>query len=369
MNAKEQKRGIRVLYENALSRLSPEEREKERRKEGGIPYPLSLIALAGHFYKAGTEQGWMRADGRMPSALVVAAVSGGGDSVALLWFLRMFCTGPVLCAHFNHGIRGRAAEQDEAFVRALARDWNLEFLAGRAEVPSAMAPGESLEMAARRLRHDFLERTALERGAWGVALGHNREDLAETVFFNLLRGTGVRGSVGIPPRRGLFFRPLLGLERDFLRAILDSRKLKWQEDATNADICYTRNFLRESLFPLMKEKINARLVDHLVAFAEDMRYYREEEERLGKELLFRLGCDAALLPLTVERSQFLPLSEQEIVIFIRALGRALKLPTLSRIAALDLSRKIAEGGTFVFPWGGGVRVQGSAKRVCWTRES
>lgn len=337
--------GAQKLYSRALDRLGAEAFSREQSRD--IPYPLSLHALTKYFWRTGTKQGWLP---DVPKEPLMLAVSGGGDSVALLWLFRRLYAGPLLVAHVNHGIRGAASAGDAAFVKNLAETWGLPFFERRAEVPAEREQGESLETAARRVRQRELISLAESGGAWGIATGHNRDDLAETALFNILRGTGPRGAVGIPEQRGLFFRPLLGLRRKFLRELLRVRGLSWREDETNNDTAFTRNFIRLELLPLIEERVNAGAVDHLADFAANLSLLREDEEQRGATLL-----EAALLDdngggLTLDRKKIAELSPLERALVIRAAGRRLGLPVLSRRRIEELSALIVREGPFNFQW-------------------
>jgi tRNA(Ile)-lysidine synthase len=361
----------KVFYSRALFRLPPEERERERSRD--IPYVCSLNALSRFFFETGTRQGWIKDDGRerKEERAVVLAVSGGGDSMALLWLFRTFYEGKIIVAHLEHGIRGEESQEDARFVQEAAQRWGLESEVRHIRVPRLLERGESLETGARRLRHAFLESVAKERGAWGVALGHNKEDWAETVLFNLLRGAGVRGVAGIPERRGIFFRPLLNCSRDFLRAILYCRGIPWREDRSNASDAHTRNFLRNKLIPLIEKELNAKAVDHLVAFAEEMGYYRREEEIGGAALLEAVSAPESDekdgFSVSVDREKTRALSSRERVLLVRAMGRRLGIATLSRERGEKLAFLMEGKWRFEFQWGGGISVLGSRDRISWVR--
>ena len=318
-----------------------------------IPYELSLHALAGFFLETGRRQGWLP-----PAGPVLAAVSGGGDSMAMLWLFRTFYEGPLVAAHVNHGLRDRESDEDAAFVRRTAGAWGVPFMERVLDVNGERAPGESLEAAARRLRYEALDDMAGQCGAAGVALGHNRDDLAETVLFNLLRGSGLRGSVGIPERRGLLFRPVLGMRRSFLRRVLEARGLPWREDRTNEDTSVTRNFLRLELLPLIEARVNAGAVNHLAAFGAEMRDLREWEEARGEALLEGAALSAEPGVLVLDRVRAAALSPGDRALTLRAAGRRLGLPALSRARSLELVRLMGRPGPFVFQWGGGGSVSG-----------
>lgn len=350
--------GAQKLYSRALDRLGAEAFAREQSRD--IPYPLSLHAMAKYFWRTGTKQGWLP---DVPKEPLILAVSGGGDSVALLWLFRTLYDGPLIVAHVDHGIRGAASAGDAAFVKNLAETWGLPFFERRAEVPAEREQGESLETAARRVRRRELISLTESSGAWGIATGHNRDDLAETALFNILRGTGPRGAVGIPEQRGLFFRPLLGLRRKFLRELLRVRGLSWREDETNNDTAFTRNFIRLELLPLIEERVNAGAVDHLADFAASLSLLREDEEQRGNDLLeaalqgnktvVAAGAKASLNGKTV--AALLPF-ERSLV--IREAGRRLGLPTLSRRRLEELSALIARQKPFTFQWTRGVDVLG-----------
>lgn len=186
---------------------------------------------------------------------MVAALSGGADSVAQLWLLReLASTGDVMlagAAHLDHGLRPEAAD-DEAFCRALCTRLDVPLVVERADVQSAAAAARtSVEVAGRTLRYAFLERARVVLQADRVAVAHTRDDQAETVLLRLLRGAGTRGLRGILPVRGTVIRPLLETGREELRQYLREHGCAWREDATNADVGYLRNRIRHELLPLL----------------------------------------------------------------------------------------------------------------------
>ena len=188
-----------------------------------------------------------------PGTRVLVGVSGGSDSVALLRALlelsRTSDFGVAAVAHFNHRLRETAA-RDEAFCRALARTLDLPFVTESADVAAhAAAERLSIEDAARRLRYDFLERSAHDVGATRVAVGHTLDDQAETVLLKLMRGAGPGGLAGVYPRRGIVVRPLIEASRDDLRAWLSALGQPWVDDETNADVSNPRNRVRHRVLP------------------------------------------------------------------------------------------------------------------------
>ena len=187
---------------------------------------------------------------------VLAAVSGGADSVALLCLLcevQDALSLTVSCAHMEHGIRGEVSLADMAFVRSLCEEKGVPFCAEQADVPAyAKAQGLSMEDAARSLRYAFLERTADRIGAGHIALAHHAGDQAETVLMHAARGSDVRGLCGMRYRRGRIIRPLLSEMPEALRAYLEACGQSWREDETNADVAYARNRIRTQAMPAIE---------------------------------------------------------------------------------------------------------------------
>lgn len=213
---------------------------------------------------------------------VVCALSGGADSVCLLHLLSQREDISLSAAHFNHCLRGEGSDGDEEFVRDLCRELNIPLTVGRGDV-SGFARSEncSVEDAARTLRYRFL-RAAAPAGAL-IATAHNAEDNAETVLWNLIRGSGLTGLTGIPPRRDNIVRPLLSVSRREITAYLLQNGLPHREDPTNAETLYTRNRLRHQVLPLLRE-LNPKAVEHIGQTAERLRSLDEgldgELERL-----------------------------------------------------------------------------------------
>lgn len=207
-----------------------------------------------------------------PDGRVLAACSGGVDSVALLDLLRGLPGVTVVCAHYNHGLRGAESDRDEEFVRGLAERLGLECVVGRGDVAAyAREQGMGIEAAARELRYRFLHEAAGRSGCSRIATGHNANDNAETVLFHLLRGSGAAGLSGIRPvRSDGVIRPLLSVTRRELEDYLRERGVPHVEDSTNADEGYARNALRRRVLPEL-EALNPAAVAHIGAAAESLR--------------------------------------------------------------------------------------------------
>ena len=188
-----------------------------------------------------------------PGTRLLVAVSGGSDSVALTFILRELAPtnefSVVGLAHFNHHLRP-TADRDEEFCRALAGRLNLPIVVGSAEIREYAASERlGIEQAARRARYAFLHRAAADLGADRIAVGHTRDDQAETFLLKLIRGAGLTGLGGIYPRREALVRPLLDSSRGELREYLTARGEPWMDDESNSDLANPRNRIRHAVIP------------------------------------------------------------------------------------------------------------------------
>jgi tRNA(Ile)-lysidine synthase len=251
-----------------------------------------------------------------PGDRLGVAVSGGADSVALLRLLLELRSelGVVLSVvHFNHKIRGEAADADESFVTGLAQSHGLELRKSSGDaVAHARQAGKSLESAARDLRYDYFDQL-LQRDVFSsVATAHTLDDQAETVLMRLLRGSGTRGLAGIYPilrrRTGRIIRPFLGVRRCEVLAYLNTLDQPWCEDATNLDLRHTRNRVRHELVPLLQQDFNPALLRVLGELAEIARaeeeFWNEEVHDRSVSIRTPSGLNTAALrqqPLALQR--------------------------------------------------------------------
>ncbi len=202
---------------------------------------------------------------------MLAGISGGADSVALMYLLREKGV-QVTAVHVNHGLRGAASDGDEAFVRELCQGWNVPLWVFRAEPPEN--PGEDW---AREARYGFFRRAARETGISVIALAHHRDDQAETLLLHLLRGAGLTGlgamesDVTVDGLRIL--RPLLDFSRQELRELLIRIGQPWREDESNGDARYLRNALRRDILP----QLEALIPGAAARLANTAALLREEE--------------------------------------------------------------------------------------------
>lgn len=193
----------------------------------------------------------------LPTGKILAAVSGGADSMCLLmalFELSKTMNFSLEAAHYNHRLRGNESDRDEAFVREYCALLNIPCHVGAEDVSKWAADnGYGLEEAGRKLRYKFFDETASHIGACRIATAHNADDNCETVLMNMTRGTGLRGLCGIPPIRGNIVRPVLILTRAQIEEFLNERHIPHIEDSSNSSDAYTRNKLRHHVIPVLKE--------------------------------------------------------------------------------------------------------------------
>lgn len=192
---------------------------------------------------------------------IIVAFSGGADSALLLrltaeYFIPRNVT--VEAAHLNHMIRGEEALRDENFCINAAKKTHIALRLKRVDIPSLVKDGGSIEEVARRERYAFFEELLKENEDNGtdtvIFTAHNADDNLETVIFNMMRGSALRGMCGIPPvRDGKYFRPLLTFGGDEIRSLCERHGIEYVNDSTNFTTDYTRNYIRHRITPLLSE--------------------------------------------------------------------------------------------------------------------
>lgn len=232
---------------------------------------------------------------------VIAGVSGGADSVCLflmLLELREKIGFDLIAVHVHHGLRGEAADQDQQFVEALCEQHRIPLEIFRVNLESiAKKRKQSLEEAGRMVRREAFDSVCKKYGGNKIALAHHQNDNAETLLWNLSRGTGLDGLGGIRPVNGKFIRPLLCMNREEIEEYLAKRKQSYCIDETNAGTDYTRNKLRHLVLPILEEQVNSAAVRHMNETMEQIwelqEYMQEQVEAAYQECVqehFEKAC-------------------------------------------------------------------------------
>ena len=220
--------------------------------------------------------------------VVLAGVSGGSDSMAMLRILKELqgkLDFTLRVVHIHHGIRGKEADRDQSFVENICRKWQIPCTVYCYDVPGLSREwklGE--EETGRIVRKEAFQREAAVCGRKDrkikIALAHNQEDLAETMLHNLCRGTGLRGLCTMRPVDGEIIRPILCLSRDKIAEYLKEKKISHIQDSTNLSDEYTRNRIRHNILPMLEQQVNGKAAAHM---AETAARISQAEEYLTQQ--------------------------------------------------------------------------------------
>lgn len=292
-----------------------------------------MTALAARLVRSLRDSSLLSAGDRL-----VVALSGGSDSVALLFLLREVAASldihVVGVAHLHHGLRGRDADADEAFARTLAGRLELPIHVERVDVRvEAARRRQSVERAGHDARAAFYARALGVLGATRLATGHTMDDQAETFLLRALRGAGRRGLGGIHPVAGRLVRPLLDVRRSTLQRYLAARGEAWRTDATNADVTVPRNGVRHEIVPMLERLWSPRIVATLARNAE---VARDEEALLALVSETVIGGSVVL----TEGGVRVPLAGLKA--WPRALGRRVLHRALARVSGRTPGRRLVE---------------------------
>lgn len=291
---------------------------------------------------------WIEEQGLLSnSGLVIAGVSGGADSMAMVHMLhRILPQGRLVCAHVNHGIRGEEADGDQAFVEEWCREQGIPCRVLQADVPGeAQKTGEGLEACGRRVRYAFFQSLAGGKND-RIATAHTRSDQAETVLLHLLQGAGAKGLSGIPAKRGNIIRPILCLSREEVEEYCRENGLSWRTDSTNEEMEYTRNRLRHQVLPLLRE-MNPSIEETLERAAFSLKRDEECLEQMARQALEQARTGEGL---SVKTIQALPEA-----VAVRVLGQYFQEKGCPRPETVHLEQALAAvqrgGGRLSLPGG------------------
>ena len=298
--------------------------------------------------------------GRHEGRTIVVAVSSGGDSVGLVRFLHEFRRAFSLrlsIAHLNHNTRGEASTADAEFVAKLADSLGLPLDLGHWQ-PTRTGHFES---DARQARYDWFIDVAKQRNATRIAVGHTRDDQAETILHRILRGTGPRGLAGIPRRRKLtegivLIRPLLDVSREQIRTYLAEIGQTFRDDASNDVLDRTRNRIRHDLLPKLEKEYNPAIREALIRLGRISGDFQDRNTYLDLQVkAATMSVDDLVIEVHIEPILALPLSVRAEV--IRRVWKSAGWP--ERVMDADRWLRLAsaiESGPARFSIGGGVEV-------------
>lgn len=240
---------------------------------------------------------------------LIVAVSGGIDSVVMLHLLVMHGNRPLVVAHVDHGIRSDSAD-DEQFVSGLAKRYGLTYVSTKLGLSAATS-----EEKARMARYEWLEKIRHDHGAVAIATAHHEDDVFETIFINLLRGTGWRGICSLRQTESRV-RPLLGHSKAWIIDYALTHELSWHEDSTNESLRYLRNRIRHGVTP----RLTSEQRQELKGLYESQCLLREEIASETKRIVAVVTEHGSLL-----RYPVIMMDEREAIELLRAwLGESLE---------------------------------------------
>ncbi len=294
---------------------------------------------------------------------VLAAVSGGADSVCMLMTLLAIRRGldiDIVVAHLDHGLRGKESAKDSVFVQGLAAKLGIECARDKIDVKTAGRKKASLEEKAREARYKFLYDAAKKHGCNVIAMGHTMDDQAETVLMRVILGSSLSGMAGIPPQRQeedlRLVRPLIRTLRKDILTFLKKENIKYVEDSTNRDLRFVRNRVRNVVLPFLEKenpKIKRALVNLADTLREDVEFLSESKKELSavfaekmKESAGISVKDIVLQPRTLRKELLKEL--------FRAAGGDIK--KLSYRHWMDMDRFLRSGGEKSLDLPGNVRI-------------
>ena len=236
---------------------------------------------------------------------ILVGVSGGPDSISLLWFLlslKKEYNLSIYVAHLNHMLRGRESDEDAEFVKKAAIELKLAYKVEKCNI-NAYSKNYSLsiEEAAREYRYKFYSDSAKYFHASKIALGHSADDQGETVLMRMIRGCGLEGLKGIPAMRDNIIRPLIECTRDEIEHYCRKYQLKYRIDFTNKEPVYFRNKIRLELLPLLSREYNENIKDHLLKLgniaSEVSEYLQKETDAAFRKVLIKEMADRIIINL------------------------------------------------------------------------
>jgi len=237
---------------------------------------------------------------------VIVAFSGGADSTALLRFLHEIRASyglTIYAVHINHMLRGKEADDDAAFCAKLCEKLGIKFLLYNEDITKyATERGLTFEEAGREKRYEIFEKAARELDASKIAIAHNKNDNAETVFQRILRGAGNKGLTGIPPVRGKIVRPFINRTRTEIETYLAQINQDYKTDSTNISNDYTRNKIRNEIFPFLERELHIEIVSALSRLSEACRPDEEYLENISKQ-----ACETCLTENGIDSAELLKL--------------------------------------------------------------
>jgi tRNA(Ile)-lysidine synthase len=272
--------------------------------------------------------------------------------MALLSLLRISYKGRIAAAHLEHGFRGASSMADAEFVTDFCREAGITCHVRHVDVAACRLKGESDETAGRRIRYEFFSEVLDMEGLCFVATAHNAGDVAETMAHHFFRGSGIAGLSGITERRSGIVRPLLKCSGEDLRKFLLEGGIPWREDVTNGENHYTRNKIRNQLFPWVRSNINEAADRALLGLADECSCVASKLKTEAGILLRLIARDHPFALAAWDSRASRRLSETQLPSVLRLQADLLGLPIIDRKRIASLCELIKSGRRARFQWAG-----------------
>lgn len=249
-------------------------------------------------------KGWAdRSHLLQPGTAVVLGFSGGADSVCLLHVLKVLAKlrhFSIFAVHINHMLRGAESDGDESFVREVCKSWHIPLWVFREDIIMySKEKGCSIEEAGRIIRYERFYQVMEETGSQYIAVAHHSQDQAETVFLNLLRGSGLDGLCGMGDISERIIRPFLNIDKEEILGYISENRLEYRVDSSNLDNCYARNSIRNTVFPMIQREtgfqVTRSLLRSVKLLKEDRDYLRQLAEQAYKNIVLSTDKNRVVL--------------------------------------------------------------------------
>ena len=278
---------------------------------------------------------------------IVLGVSGGADSVCLfsvLLELQKKYELELFVVHVHHGLRGEEADRDEVFVRTLVEQKGISYYPFWRNISEeAKEKGMTEEEAGREARYAAFYQVLRGVSANKIAVAHNQNDCAETVLFQLFRGSGLKGMCGIPPKRGEVIRPLLAVSREEIEQYLKEKGQSYCIDRTNLLPEYVRNKIRLSILPMAKEEVNEKAVEHIAKTAQHLReieaYIRRNVESVYEGIVSKKNGQYLIKLSELQKEDIVIQKELIKLVLIKAAKKAKDIESKHIESILELMKK------------------------------
>ncbi|HPB34672.1 MAG TPA: tRNA lysidine(34) synthetase TilS, partial [Caldisericia bacterium] len=203
---------------------------------------------------------------------ILVGLSGGPDSIFLLYILHNYFNNQLIIAHINHKLRGVDSDLDEKFVRTISQKLKIPLYVIREDIRKLSNENKkSIEEVGREVRFSFFDKTLKVENFNKIALGHNLDDNVETILINFIKGSGTKGLIGIPEKRDNIIHPIINIKKEEILKFLEENKIEYRVDKTNFEIDFLRNKVRNYLLPIIEKEFNKNFKEKILSLSNILK--------------------------------------------------------------------------------------------------